>query len=324
MSNKVLCTIPKSLFEKYCGRAKSYLEHEGFEVVLYQGEKVMTTEEIKAVGGDICAAILGCDAWTEEVFAACPHLKVLARFGIGVESIDLDAAKRHGVMVCNARGMNSDSVAEMTLMLALAVNRNLINLDRTTREGGWLRNAGHNLHNKTYGLIGFGAIAQNVAKLLKGFDMKRILAFDMMPNQAAADALGVTLTDLETVLRESDVISLHVPGTPTTRHMINEDRLHQMKKDAVLINVARGVVVDESALVKALKEKWIAGAGLDVYETEPTRPDNPLFALENVVLSPHQAADTHETFDAVCYFDAQVVVDVVKNGNRTPINWINR
>lgn len=322
MKQKVLNTIPKSLFETHCKRAKALLEDNGFEVLTYQGERVMTTEEIKAVGGDICAAIVGCDAWTEELLEACPNLRVLARFGIGVESIDLEAAKRHGVKVCNARGMNSDSVAEMTILQALAVYRNLINLDGTTRDGGWMRYAGHTIRGKVYGLVGFGAIAQYVAKLLSGFGVKEILAYDMFPNQEAADRLGVTLTDFDTVVSRSDIISLHVPGSKETTGLFNEATFRKMKKDAILVNVARGPVVSQDALYKALKERWIAGAGLDVYEVEPTDRDNPLFTLDNIVITPHQAGDTKETFDAVSYFDAQVIIDVM-NG-REPRNWLNR
>lgn len=323
MKYKVLATLPKSLFENYCSRARKLLEEEGFDIIEYQGETVMTAEEIKAVGADIDGAILGCDEWSADVLAACPKLKVLARFGIGVECIDLEAAKKQGVKVVNARGMNSDSVAEMTILLAMAASRNLIMLDRTTREGGWLRNAGTILHNKTYGLVGFGAIAQNVAKVLKGFDVGRIVAFDMFPNREKAKELGVELVDFDTVLRQSDIISLHVPGTPQTRHMINDAAFDKMKKSAILVNVARGMVVDEDALYRALRDKRIAAAGIDVYEIEPTKKDNPLFGLDNVVLSPHQAADTLETFDAVSYFDAQVVVDVVKY-HKEPINWLNK
>lgn len=323
MKQKVLVTIPKSLFDNHCARARRLLEDEGYEIVQYQGELVMTADEIKAAGADVVGAIVGCDAWTEDVLKACKALKVIARFGIGVDCIDLQAAKRLGIKVVNARGMNSPSVAEMTIMLALAVMRKLILLDRTTREGGWMRGCGATINGKTYGLVGFGAIAQNVAKVLAGFGVKEILAYDLVPDKAAAARLGVTLTSLEDVIERSDVISLHVPGMPGTRHMIDEAAFKRMKPNAVLVNVARGMVVDEAALYTALSEHRIAGAGLDVYEVEPISADNPLLGLDNVVLSPHQAADTSETFDAVSYFDAQVVVDVTKHG-KEPINWLNQ
>lgn len=322
MKKKVLSTIPKTQFEQNCGRARKLLEDNGFELITYQGEGVMTSEEIKAVGGDICGAIVGCAQWPEDVIAACPNLKVLARFGIGVDNIDVEAATRRGIKVVNARGLNSDSVAEITILMALALFRNLLTLDRTTREGEWRRYSAHIIHNKTYGLVGFGAISQNVVKLLHGFEPARILAYDPFPNQEAAQQLGVTLTDLETVLRESDIISLHVPATPETAGMFNGEAFRKMKNTAILINMARGSVVDEAALYTALTTGQIAGAGLDVFAEEPTRADNPLFALENIVVTPHQAADTAETFDAVSYFDAQAIIDVI-NG-KEPMNWLNK
>lgn len=217
--------------------------------------------------------------------------------------------------------MNSDSVAEMTILQALAVYRNLINLDKTTRAGDWMRYAGHTIHHKVYGLIGFGAIAQNVAKLLSGFGPAEILAYDMFPNHETAKALGVTIADFETVVRRSDIISLHVPGTRETAGLFNEEVFRKMKPEAILVNVARGPVISQSALYRALKEGWIAGAGLDVFESEPTDRDNPLFTLDNIVVTPHQAGDTKETFDAVSHFDAQVIIDVMSG--RQPQNWLN-
>lgn len=320
MKKKVLSTVPK--FSKRCRRAQLLLESEGYQVIEYIGQEVMTAEEIKAVGGDICGAIVGCDEWNEEIFAACPNLKAIGRFGIGVDNIDLEAAKRHGVKVANARGMNCDSVGEATIMLVLAVIRNLINLDQTTRKGDWMRYTGRTLRGKTYGLIGFGAIAQYVAKILSGFDVEKIYAYDLYPNYEAAEKLGVTMTDFDTVIKESDIISLHIPCTPETIKLIDEKEFKSMKDSAVLINVARGPVVDQNALYTALKEKWIAGAGIDVFEVEPTDADNPLFTLDNIVIMPHQAGDTYETFDKVGYFAAQVIVDVM-NG-KEPVNWLNK
>lgn len=322
MKKKVLSTIPKTQFEANCGRAIKLLEDNGFEVIRYQGEGVMTAEEIKKFGKDVCGAIVGCAEWPEDVIAACPNLRILARFGIGVDNIDLEAAKRRGIKVVNARGINSDSVAEITIMMALALLRNLIELDSTTREGGWMRYSGRIIHNKTYGLVGFGAISQYVAHILHGFEPARIIAYDPYPNCEAAERAGVELVDLDTVLRESDIISLHVPATPETTHMIDADALAKMKNSAIIINVARGCIIDEKALYEALRDGVIAGAGLDVFEQEPTGKDNPLFTLPNVVITPHQAADTIETFDAVGYFDAQAIIDEM-NG-KEPRNWLNR
>lgn len=320
MSKKILSSIP--LFEQRCRRSLELLKENGYEVVMYQGDMVMTSEEIKAVGQDICGAIVGCEVWDEDLFAACPNLKALTRFGVGVDCIDLEAAKRHGVKVCNAKGMNCDSVGEATVMFALASLRNLVGLTNSTRAGGWERYTGNTLRGKTYGLVGFGAIAQYVAKLLQSFGVKKILAYDVFQNEEAAEKLNVEFADLETLLQESDVISLHIPCTEETTDLIGEKELDMMKETAVLINVARGPIVNQDALYHALKEKKIAAAAVDVFTAEPTTAENPLFSLDNLICMPHQAADTHETFDAVAYFDAQVIIDVM-NGEE-PKNWLNR
>ncbi len=320
MKKIVLSTIP--LYAQRCKRSKALLEKEGFEIIEYQGDLVMTAEEIKAVGKDICGAIIGCDEWNEEIFQACPNLKAIGRFGVGYNNIDLEAAKRHGVKVSIATGINCDSVAEATIMLVLSSLRNLINLDQTTRDGQWMRYTGNTLHNKVYGLIGFGAIARYVAKLVNAFGPAKIIAYDKYPNYEEAKKLGVEIVDFDTVVKESDVISLHVPATPETIKMFGEKEFKAMKDTAVFVNVARGPVVDEAALYKALKEKWIARAAIDVFEEEPTPADNPLFQLDNIIMMPHQCGDTWETFDAVGLFDAQVIVDVM-NG-KDPQNWINK
>lgn len=322
MSKKVLNTIPKKLFEDYCQRARAHLENHGFEVITYQGDKVMSSEEIIAVGHDICGAIVGCDEWTEQIFSACPNLRVIARFGVGVDQIDLEAAKQHGVKVVIARGMNSPSVAEMTIAQVLAVYRNLIVLDRTTRSGDWMRYAGRTVTGKKYGLVGFGAVAQNVAKILSGFGLQEIIAYDTIPNLDMATKLGVRFVSFETLIKEADIISLHVPCVKETIGLINENTFSLMKDSAILINMARGPIVDEHALYKALMERRIAGAGIDVFTYEPTNKLNPLFALDNIVVTPHQAADTVETFDAVSYFNAQTIIDVMDG--KEPVNWINR
>lgn len=320
MSKKVLSTIP--LFSQRCRESKQLLEKNGYEVIEYQGDTVMTAEEIKTIGSEICGAIVGCEVWDEKLFEACPNLKVLARFGVGVDCIDMEAAKKHGVKVCNAKGMNCDSVGEATIMFALASLRNLVGLTNTTRQGEWVRYTGSTLRGKTYGLIGFGAIAQYVAKLLQSFGVKNILAYDVYQNKEAAEKLNVEFVSLEDLLKQSDLISLHIPATKDTIGLIGEKELKIMKSSAILINVARGPIVDQDALYKALHENWIAAAALDVFTVEPVEGDNPLLTLDNLICMPHQAADTHETFEAVALFDAQVILDVM-NG-KEPQNWLNR
>ena len=321
MKKKVLSTV--TLYSQRCKSAKELLEKEGFEVIEYQGDTVMTADEIKAVGKDICGAIIGCDEWNEEIYQACPNLKAIGRFGVGYNNIDLEAAKRHGVKVSIATGINADSVAENTILLVLASLRDLVNLDNAVRRGEWVRDStGRIIRNKVYGLVGFGAIARYVAKLVKAFGPARIIAYDKYPNYEEAEKLGVEIVDFDTVVKESDIISVHVPATPETYKMFGEKEFKAMKDSAVFVNVARGSVVDEAAMYKALKEKWIARAATDVFEEEPTPKDNPLFELDNIVMMPHMCGDTWETFEAVGLFSAQVIIDVM-NG-KDPKNWINK
>lgn len=319
MSKKILSCIPK--FDIRCKRAVELLESNGYEIIRYDGNLVMTSEEIKAVGADICAGIVGCETWNAEVFDACPNLKVLARFGVGVDCIDLEEAKKRGIKVCNARGMNCASVGESTIMFVLSSLRNLVGLTNSTKAGGWERHTGTNLRGKTYGLLGFGAVAQYVAKLLQSFGLERIIAYDVYKNEEAAKALNVEFVDFETLMRESDVMSLHIPCLPQTVDMIGEKEFSMMKKNMVLVNVARGPVVNQDAFYRALKERWIAAGAVDVFTIEPAEEGNPLLTLDNLICMPHQAADTHETFDEIAYFDAEIILDVM-NG-RTPKNWLN-
>lgn len=310
-----------TIYEKYCENSKKMLEQAGFEVVTYGATPIMPKEEILKHAPNLYGAIVGTEEWSEDILEACPNLKIVARFGAGVDNIDLDAAKRLGIKVINARGANSDSVAEATIMLVLSCLRNLLLLDRTTREGGWIRKPGNIIRGKTYGLVGFGAIAQYVAKLLESFEVEKIYAYDIVQNHDAAAKYNVTFTDMNTLIKESDIISLHVPSTSETEKLFSKNEFELMKNTAILVNVARGNVVDEVALYEALKMKKIAAAGLDVFAVEPTSADNPLFALDNVTVMPHITADTYETFEAVGKFCAQAIIDNY-NGKEPP-NWLN-
>ncbi len=319
MKKKILVTATN--YSKLCAGAKALLESEGFEIIENTFGRPMTFEELKERVGDISGVVAGVDTWNEAVFELAPHLKIIGRFGIGVDNIDMAEAKKHGIKVMNARAINSDSVAECTIGLILAVLRNLINLDRSTRQGKWERYVGNTIRGKKIGLVGFGAIAQYTAKLLSAFETE-VYAYDVYPNHEAARKLGVTMTDLDTIIKQSDIITLHVPCTPETTGLFGSREFEMMKDTAIIVNVARGPVIDEKALYTALKERKIAGAGLDVYEIEPVKADNPLFKLDNVVCLPHSAAETYETYEAVGMATAQAIIDVM--GGKEPINWLNR
>ncbi len=235
---------------------------------------------------------------TSAAFDAAPKLRLVQKIGIGVNTIDLDAAKEHDVAVCNMPGTNSNAVAEMALLLMLTTLRKLHRTNAETRAGrGWAlpvawQDGYGEIAGRTVGLVGYGAVPRLLAPVLSAMGA-RVLYTDVMDRP---DAVGEARR-LHELLSESDIVSLHVPLTPETEHLIDEAALARMKPGAILINTARGGLVDESALLSALRSGTIAAAGLDVFEAEPTPPDNPLFDLENVVVSPHVAWLTRETLD---------------------------
>jgi len=230
---------------------------------------------------------------TREMIEAAPKLKVIARAGVGLDNIDIQAADDNGVVVAAALGINAVAVAEHTLGLAIALARSIVDRDRSTRAGEWNRGAGSEISNKTWGLLGFGATGRAVAKLLQGFGCE-ILAYDPFVKSAE----GVKLTTLDEVVEKSDVLSIHLPATKDTTGLINRSLLAKMKPSALLINVGRGEVINEAELEGALKEKLIAGAALDVRVIEPPK-DNLFKESPNVILTPHIAGITRESQAAI-------------------------
>lgn len=230
---------------------------------------------------------------TRELIEAAPRLKVIARAGVGLDNIDIQAADENGVVVAAALGINAVAVAELTLGLAISLARSIVDRDKSTRSGEWNRGAGSEISNKTWGLLGFGATGRAVAKLLQGFGCE-VLAYDPFVKSAE----GVKLTTLEEVISKSDVISIHLPATKETTGMINRSLIEKMKKNALLVNVGRGEVVNEADLEAALRANVIAGAALDVRVSEPPKDD--LFkGLQNVILTPHIAGITKESQAAI-------------------------
>jgi len=226
---------------------------------------------------------------TADVIAAAPKLKVIARAGVGLDNIDIKAADAAGVVVVAGLGANAVSVGELTLGLALALLRNIPGHDQVTREGNWIRTPGRELSGLTWGLLGCGATGLATAKLLQGFECKMI-GFDPY----AKNLNGIELKSFEEVLKESDVISIHMPSTPETNGSINSTTLKLMKPDAVLVNVGRGEVINEADLIEALKAKVIAGAALDVRAQEPPVKGE-MEEITNLILTPHVAGITKES-----------------------------
>ncbi|CAB49675.1 serA D-3-phosphoglycerate dehydrogenase (EC 1.1.1.95) [Pyrococcus abyssi GE5] len=302
---KVLVAAP--LHEK----AIQILKDAGLEVIY---EEYPEEDRLVELVKDVEAIIVRSKPKvTRKVIESAPKLKVIARAGVGLDNIDVEAAKERGIEVVNAPAASSRSVAELAVALMFAVARKIAFADRKMREGVWAKKQamGIELEGKTLGIIGFGRIGYQVAKIARALGMN-LLLYDPYPNEERAKEVGGKFVDLETLLRESDIVTIHVPLLESTYHLINEERLKLMKKSAILINTSRGAVVDTNALVKALEEGWIAGAGLDVYEEEPLPKDHPLTKFDNVVLTPHIGASTVEAQERAGVEVAEKVVKILK------------
>jgi D-3-phosphoglycerate dehydrogenase len=257
----------------------------------------LTTSEadlLQRIGdAEIVINIRSSTRFTESVFAQCPHLKLLSLWGTGTDNVDLPAAARHGVTVTNTPGVSAISIAEHCVALMLAVARRIPRIDAEIRLGHWPRGGGVQLFGKTLGVVGLGAIGRRFAALGAAIGM-RVIAWTMHPDPS----LGFELVPLEQLYRDSDVVSLHLRLSGETRGMVGEREFSMMKQSAILINTARGPIVDEAALTEALLTGRIAGAGLDVFDVEPLPSGHPLTRLPNAVLSAHSAGVTPEALEA--------------------------
>jgi glyoxylate reductase len=258
--------------------------------------KAELVSRLKGKDGLVCHIISTID---DEVLAAAPTLKIVANVAVGYNNIDVAAAKRRGVTVTNTPDVLTETTADFAWALLMATARRVVEADHYARSGRWTAWKwdllwGADVHGKTLGIVGFGRIGRAVARRALGFNM-RVLYHDAVRADAAVEReLRATATDLETLLREADFVTLHTNLTPEARHLIGERTLRLMRKSAIVVNAARGPIVDEAALARALREGWIAGAGLDVFEEEPKiHPD--LLLLPNVVLAPHIASASRDT-----------------------------
>lgn len=295
----------------FCEEARELLKNAGFEVVGNELGRHPTRSEQKEMIRDAYAIVAGTETYDREVLECCKNLKVVMRFGVGTDNFDLSAMREMGLEVGIIANYNA--VAEYALTLMLAALKNLPRYDAVAREGRLVRFPMRELTGKTVGLVGFGRIGRRVAELLRGFGVT-ILAYDPYMNVQAAAERGVLPVSLEELLRQADVVSLHLPATEETRHLINESSISAMKDGAYLINTARGSLVDEAALYQALQSGKLSGAALDVHEREPVTADNPLFSLGNTVVSPHCAALSYETNYNGGLICAQSILQVADGG----------
>jgi D-3-phosphoglycerate dehydrogenase len=248
---------------------------------------------------DVDGAMIGTLPLTDrEVLEACPNLKIVSRSGVGVDSIDLSAATELGILACNTPGINTSEVADHAMALLLSLTRLVRETDGAVQAGKWsddpaaiaaFRSNLRRIAGSTVGIIGLGNIGRAFASRIRGFGPERIISYDPYVPQTTADLYGVQLVSLDELLTTADYITIHTPSTAETRHLINSDTLSRMKKTAILINCARGPLVDPAALQIALQSGQIEAAGLDVTETEPIDAEDPLLGIDNLILTPHIA-----------------------------------
>ncbi len=276
--------------EAFAPRYRDVIKSAGLRLVFPpKGDaNILTPAELEILLTGVDATIAGSEPYTAELFAMHPQLKVIARVGVGFDSVDTVAATNAGVAVCTAPGTNQESVAEHVFAMMLGFTRHLVTRVNAIRAGGWPRHFSLPLRGQTLGLAGMGRIGKAVATRAVAFGMP-VIAYDPQADAAFAAAHGIKLVSFGELLAQSDFLSLHLPLMPSTKHIMNADAFAKMKPTAVLVNSSRGGLVDEAALVAALKEKRLAGAVLDVLEQEPPSANHPLVAMDIVLVTPHAA-----------------------------------
>jgi len=290
--------ISRELFDEAINRIKQYYDVEIWDKY-YEPPREVIIE--KASKYDALVTLLA-DKIDCQVIENAKSLRIIAQYAVGFDNIDIECATRHGIYVTNTPGVLTEATAELTWALILAAARRIVEADKFVRSGGWrdTKTAWHpkmmlgiELKDKILGVIGLGRIGSRVAEIGKAFGMK-IVYYDIMRNEEFERKYQAEYMDLYKLAEVSDVVSIHTPLTKETYHLIDERFLNKMKKTAILVNTARGAVVDTEALLKALREKRIFATGLDVFEQEPLPPDHPLTSLDNVVLAPHIGSATYE------------------------------
>jgi D-3-phosphoglycerate dehydrogenase / 2-oxoglutarate reductase len=307
---KVICTALSS----GTGPHVEMLQKRGFEVVeaprnidLYQAENLIATAK------DCVACVAGSEPWTDAVLAACPKLRVLARTGVGYDAIDMAACDRRRVVVATTPGVNHHAVAEHTMALLFGVARLFPSRDQFVRACTWNRFSGPRVMGSTLGLVGLGRIGRAVATRAVGVGLK-VVAYEPFPNREFCEQWNIELASFEDLLKKSDYVSLHLPMSAETKHVMNAKTLAIMKPGSVLINTARGLLVDEPALIQALNSGHLRGAGLDVFEVEPLPDTSPLLKMDNVLLSGHLAGLDDESQRDTLKMSAETIISLLEGG----------
>ena len=301
---RVLIT-PRS-FAKSGKAALELLAQKGLTPVINPAGTIMDEDCLRGHISGCSGVIVGVDPLTAHVMSAAPELRAVAKYGVGVDNIDLQYCEEHGIKVSRALGANSAAVADYTMALMLALARRLPEIDRRCRRKDWSRIMSSDVTGKRLGLIGLGAVGHEVARRAAGFSME-VWAHDPAWDADYAAAAGIRRAGVDDICRECDFISLHAPLLPETQKIVGAAQIAMMKPTAYLINTARGGLVDEEALARALEQKAIAGAGIDVFTHEPP-DDESLYALDNLIMGSHCAASTDGAADAMSLISAQNLI----------------
>lgn len=283
----------------------------GFEVIRHEQEGLLTEQEFRERLADCDALIIGADPLTRGVMEYARKLRLVCKHGTGLDNIDLEAARARGITVTNVPALNSDAVADVTMALILDVSRRISYAAGRVKKGYWERCIGSNVCGKRLGIIGLGAVGQKVACRAQGFGME-ILAYDPYLEERAGGPDFVRMAGFDEVVRESEILTLHVPLSSGTQKLISAPQMMQMRRGAILINTSRGGIVDEEALYRYLRSGHLGGAGLDVTQTEPPT-GSPLLTLDNVTVLPHMASYSKEAITMVSMVCAQNVVNLFEN-----------
>lgn len=286
----------------------SLLQQAGFEVL--PGNRQLDYWNAASLIAELqgcCGVVAGSEPYTRAVLESLPDLRVIARTGVGFDAIDLLTCDERGIVVATTPGVNHHAVAEHTIAMLMAAARGFPRQDQWVRRGAWERVSTPRVMGRTLGLVGLGRIGQAVATRGVGLGMK-VVVYDPYANLDFVDQWGIELVDLEELLTTADYVSLHCPATPETRKMMNAKTFQQMKPGSIFLNTARGTLVDEPALIEALRSGHLAAAGLDVFEVEPLPLDSPLIGMENVLLSGHVAGLDHESQHDTLTMSAETII----------------
>ncbi len=314
--------VSSRTFAKVLPIGKDMLEEHGFVVVRVEDSaRPLNEAKLARILSDVDPDVLiaGAEPIPRTVLHAGPRLSLVQKHGVGVDNIDLGAASERGILVANAPDTNSDAVADLTIGFMLSLLRKIIQAAISTREGKWSRFVGRELGQQTVGVVGTGKIGRAVIKRLTGFGC-RVLAYDVYQDASFAEETGIIYLPLDELLAGADIVTLHVPLLTETRNLIGRNELNLMKETAILINIARGELVDEAALTEYLQSGRIAGAGVDVFSTEPPQ-DSPLLTIENVLATPHIGAYTLEAMNRMDVKCAETVCRVFEG--ELPVNVLN-